>query len=533
MSSPSRACIARGRLLAARRSRHSRLASQRAAPAHMWGHRRAAIAPEASTFEGAPNRRTLVFGRDDAFRGRPRHRREVPACPPHRNRRDGLRLRGGEPPHSPARRHQDPARGVDRQRGRHPPLRARGAGGGRDRQRPHPRGARPRVAADRATAIWSWSTSTARRSPPASSGTAGSRRRQIAPIARQFLTALASAHAAGIIHRDLKPENIFILRAKAGRADFVKLIDFGISKFSRPFSEGEHRMTRADAVLGTPCYMSPEQARGARETDVRSDIYSCGVILYESVTGKLPFEGESFNDLMFKIALSDAPSPLSFVPSLDPDFAWLIDHAIARDPDGRFATAQDVRRGARRVDAQELADRHARAARSRATRSPCGPRRRPRRPRPRSRATATREGEIEVVFRKDGHRGVLGSLEGRDDRQPAAQEAPNALDRGGVRRRRPGRGPRHRVHGSRGPDVRRRRTPAPTRVRGSWPPPASAASIDALAAIARDTGPPRRPERPAAHSPSPRRRLVRFHRRARGRRESERAPPGGARRRQA
>ena len=63
---------------------------------------------------------------------------------------------------------------------------------------------------------------------------------QIAPIARQFLTALASAHAAGIIHRDLKPENIFILRAKAGRVDFVKLIDFGISKFSRPFNEGEH-----------------------------------------------------------------------------------------------------------------------------------------------------------------------------------------------------------------------------------------------------------------------------------------------------
>lgn len=164
---------------------------------------------------------------------------------------------------------------------------------------------------------------------------------QIAPIARQFLTALASAHAAGIIHRDLKPENIFILRAKAGRVDFVKLIDFGISKFSRPFNDGEHRMTRADAVLGTPCYMSPEQARGARETDVRSDIYSCGVILYESVTGRLPFEGDSFNDLMFKIALQDAPSPLVFVPSLDPEFAWLINHAIARAPENRFASAQE------------------------------------------------------------------------------------------------------------------------------------------------------------------------------------------------
>jgi serine/threonine protein kinase len=164
---------------------------------------------------------------------------------------------------------------------------------------------------------------------------------QISPIARQFLTALASAHAAGIIHRDLKPENIFILRAKAGRVDFVKLIDFGISKFSRRFTEGEQRMTRADAVLGTPVYMSPEQARGARETDVRSDIYSCGVILYESVTGRVPFDGESFNDLMFKIALSDAPSPLVHVPSLDPDFAWIIERAIKRDPNERFASAQE------------------------------------------------------------------------------------------------------------------------------------------------------------------------------------------------
>jgi serine/threonine-protein kinase len=164
---------------------------------------------------------------------------------------------------------------------------------------------------------------------------------QIAPIAQQFLTALVSAHAAGIIHRDLKPENIFILRSKAGRADFVKLIDFGISKFSRPFKEGEHRMTRANAVLGTPCYMSPEQARGAAETDVRSDIYSCGVILFESVTGRLPFEGDSFNDLMFKIALSDAPSPTAYLPSLDPGFAWIISHALERDPSVRFASAQE------------------------------------------------------------------------------------------------------------------------------------------------------------------------------------------------
>jgi serine/threonine-protein kinase len=164
---------------------------------------------------------------------------------------------------------------------------------------------------------------------------------QVAPLASQFLTALVSAHAAGIIHRDLKPENIFILRTKAGRTDFVKLIDFGVSKFSRPFKEGEHRMTRANAVLGTPCYMSPEQARGAAETDVRSDIYSCGVILFEAVTGRLPFEGDSFNDLMFKIALTDAPSVLEYAPMLDARFADLVGRACARDPNARFPTAQE------------------------------------------------------------------------------------------------------------------------------------------------------------------------------------------------
>ena len=166
---------------------------------------------------------------------------------------------------------------------------------------------------------------------------------QVAPLAQQFLKALSSAHAAGIIHRDLKPENIFILREKAGRTDFVKLIDFGISKFSMMDNDpNSMSQTRVGAVMGTPCYMSPEQARGIGETDVRSDVYAVGVILYEAVTGRVPFDGETFNDLMFKIALSDAPPAVQFAPDLDPAFAQIIHTAMARDPAHRFQCVDDL-----------------------------------------------------------------------------------------------------------------------------------------------------------------------------------------------
>jgi len=158
------------------------------------------------------------------------------------------------------------------------------------------------------------------------------------PIAHELLGGLAAAHDKGIIHRDLKPANVFLVQARGGQPDFVKILDFGVSKFSVLNAE-EASMTRTGAVLGTPFYMSPEQAKGERAIDPRSDLYAVGVILYECVTGQVPFHAETFNELLFKIVLESPPPAESFVPDLDPSFAAILRKSMDREPVARFQTA--------------------------------------------------------------------------------------------------------------------------------------------------------------------------------------------------
>ena len=156
-----------------------------------------------------------------------------------------------------------------------------------------------------------------------------------ASVVCQVLDALEAAHAHRIIHRDLKPENVFLIRH--GLEDDVKVLDFGISKVI------DKRITVTGVILGTPAYMSPEQARGARDIDHRADIYAAGAMLFEMLAGQPPFQGSSYHQILLAIMTAERPTLLSLRPALHPSLAAVTERALAKDPGDRWPTAAAMR----------------------------------------------------------------------------------------------------------------------------------------------------------------------------------------------
>ena len=162
-------------------------------------------------------------------------------------------------------------------------------------------------------------------------------------ITVQVLAALSAAHRKGVLHRDLKPDNIFLTQL-GDREDFVKVLDFGLTRYCRR-SEGFTTMetlTDTGAVLGTPCYMAPEQARGDRGLDGRADLWAVGAVLYEMLTGCRPVTGDSAADVLWNIWSAPIAPPRSLAPHLSPALEAVVMKALARDPVERFSTAEEM-----------------------------------------------------------------------------------------------------------------------------------------------------------------------------------------------
>ncbi len=161
-------------------------------------------------------------------------------------------------------------------------------------------------------------------------------------VVSQICDALAVAHDKGIIHRDLKPENIYLVE-RGSDPDFVKVLDFGVSKF-RDVGEGHvTAMTRTGTTVGTPYYMAPEQAQARKDIDHRVDVYALGVILFRGLTGQHPFDDESYPMLVLKICTEAPPPVRRYRRDVTPELEAVVLRMLAKDPDDRFPDTRAVR----------------------------------------------------------------------------------------------------------------------------------------------------------------------------------------------
>ena len=160
----------------------------------------------------------------------------------------------------------------------------------------------------------------------------------VVPLFVQACAGLAAAHARGVVHRDIKPANIFVQDLPDGGVA-AKICDFGVAKQIDALEDGSE-LTHSGGVLGSPMYMSPEQARSAKGVDHRTDIFSLAVSLYEALTGVRPWQASSVGQMVFAM-WSTEPRPLGAIaPWVDPKLAAIIHHALARAPEQRFASAE-------------------------------------------------------------------------------------------------------------------------------------------------------------------------------------------------
>lgn len=167
-------------------------------------------------------------------------------------------------------------------------------------------------------------------------------------IGSQLADTMAYAHEQGIVHRDLKPDNVFLVERKHNSEDFIKVLDFGIAKLVQ---DGDApTLTKTGAVIGTPAYMSPEQALG-QPLDYRSDIYSYGIILFEMLTGHVPFEGTTAYELIEKRVFRPAPKVSEFAPQWSGSpVETLVELCLQRQPDDRIQSMGDIKLRLKRLE---------------------------------------------------------------------------------------------------------------------------------------------------------------------------------------